>query len=521
MIDNRTTKNTITRKRGAEAPFYILIQMRTKLVQLQNFIQATRDSGYKNTASAIAELIDNAIESSATLIEVDFNKASDGSDGHEVSIVDDGRGMNENELGLALQFGGSSRFNSRRQMGRYGMGLPNSSLSQCKRIEVTTWRQRAFGLFNYLDVDEVVEQNQTSLPPVKKITRFPLPPKSRTGTHIVWKKCDRLSFKYLRSLQKHLHLEMGRIFRCALLRGVRIKINGVSVQPFDPLFIAKGTNLVGAAQYGKILKYDIKIPGDSNRTSAVSVKFVELPVEHWSQFTSEEKRKQQIVKRAGVSILRAEREIDYGWFFMGDKRKENYDDWWRCEISFNPELDEAFGVTHTKQEIRETEHLSNILIPDLEQIARVLNNRVRLKFISLKQSVPTTHSKQQTERTDIYLPAIQIGTSSKKVFADRPGMRGLDYQILVKSLETEAFYEVEERDHKVVLTINKNHIFYDKIFLPLQDQKITKTWEFKRILEILLFAIGRSELLPMTNGEFKTITKFKKELSSNIKAFIS
>jgi hypothetical protein len=55
---------------------------------------------------------------------------------------------------------------------------------------------------------------------------------------------------------------------------------------------------------------------------------------------------------------------------MGDKRKENYDDWWRCEISFSPDLDEMFGVTHTKQEIKQSEFMNNILVPDMEQTAR-------------------------------------------------------------------------------------------------------------------------------------------------------
>ena len=62
---------------------------------------------------------------------------------------------------------------------------------------------------------------------------------------------------------------------------------------------------------------------------------------------------------------------------MGTKRKENYDDWWRCEIAFPPDLDELFGVTHTKQKVNPTEALNGILVPDLERIARELNALVR------------------------------------------------------------------------------------------------------------------------------------------------
>src|SRR5207253_892960 len=145
------------------------------------------------------------------------------------------------------------------------------------------------------------------------------------------------------------------IFRYALWRGVEIKICGENVIPFDPLYTSKGINLIGGIPFGKELSYQVKVPGNEKKLSEVHVRFIELPVQLWAKMTNEEKRKNQITKCAGVTVLRLEREIDYGWFFMGEKRKENYDDWWRCEISFQPELDEVFGVTHTKQEIKETE----------------------------------------------------------------------------------------------------------------------------------------------------------------------
>src|SRR5207237_3592064 len=113
-----------------------------------------------------------------------------------------------------------------------------------------------------------------------------------------------------------------------------------------------------------------------------------------------EKNAQSIAKRAGVSIVRAGREIDRGWFFMGQKRRENYDDWWRCEVRFDPDLDEMFGVTHTKQEIRQTEKLVAILTPDMENIARELNARARKAFLSVKADKPARPSEKRAERFD-------------------------------------------------------------------------------------------------------------------------
>ena len=139
--------------------------------------------------------------------------------------------------------------------------------------------------------------------------------------------------------------------------------------------------------YGPPLEYKLMVPAfvkSRAPVSFVSVRFSELPIERWHHFSNEKKNDLGIAKNAGVSIVRAGREIDYGWYFMGTKRKENYDDWWRCEVAFTPELDELFGVTHNKQKINPTRLLSSILTPDIERIARELNSRARKKYASIK-----------------------------------------------------------------------------------------------------------------------------------------
>ena len=492
--------------------------MQSSIVQVQNFIMATRDSGYKSTASALAEIVDNSIEAGATLVHIQIQRnIRETEDDYELRITDNGTGMEPEELSLALQFGGSTRFNSRSQLGRYGMGLPNSSLSQCKRVEVITWKNQEV-YSNYLDVDEIVDHNRTFLNPVVRVDDFL--PQTIAGTIVTWKKCDRLSYKYLKSLLKHIHFELGRIFRYAIWRGVEIKIDKEKVIPFDPLFVGNGINLGGAIEYGQELLYKVKVPG-SDRLAPVRVRFVELPVCDWAILSNEEKKKRLIIKNAGVSVLRSEREIDYGWFFMGEKRKENYDDWWRCEISFQPELDEVFGVTHNKQEIKEMEYMKSILTPDIEQIARALNNRVRLSFIELKKNQPSTHAKTLLERTDVYLPAIK---GVKKIAGKRDDnnpAKGMHYKIITKELPNDIFFDVAQDHNNVVLTINTSHLFYEKVFKALHDKKITTATEFLKIMELVMFAAGRSELTLSNSKNSELITDFKKEWSSQLKTFIS
>jgi signal transduction histidine kinase len=96
----------------------LLIAPGDHLVAIDRFIQATRDSGYKGTNSAIAELVDNALQAGATKILVNV-EPDDGVDWLRVEVADNGSGMSPATLREALRFGGSSRFNDRQGLGRY------------------------------------------------------------------------------------------------------------------------------------------------------------------------------------------------------------------------------------------------------------------------------------------------------------------------------------------------------------------------------------------------------------------
>lgn len=107
------------------------------IVSETKFIQATRDTGYRSTATAIAELVDNSIQAGAKQIQIIIEELEENQDKEIIlAVLDDGCGMNPHSMQVALQFGGSNRFDDRNGLGRFGMGLPNSSVSQCRRVEL-------------------------------------------------------------------------------------------------------------------------------------------------------------------------------------------------------------------------------------------------------------------------------------------------------------------------------------------------------------------------------------------------
>ena len=92
-----------------------VIKMKNKtdvsIIALDKFIQATRDSGYKGTYSAISELVDNSIQAGAKKVRIKVFLGGNDIFPVQVAVLDGGCGMDKKTLRQALRFGGISRFN--------------------------------------------------------------------------------------------------------------------------------------------------------------------------------------------------------------------------------------------------------------------------------------------------------------------------------------------------------------------------------------------------------------------------
>lgn len=487
------------------------------VVNSKRFVQATRDSGYRNLASALSELVDNSLQASASYISIIVHDGKEDASQPYIAVQDNGCGMSQGQLSHALQFGGSNRFDDRTGMGRFGMGLPNSSFSQARRVDVYTWRNPKYVWHSYLDLDELLTATQPQLLP-PRLKRLPMSFRhdmSRTGTLVIWQNLDRSKPSNWKTLVTRLERRLGQAFRYFLWNGRRICINGTPVRPYDPLFLSQATRVpwVQADQYGDVLKYEIGL--QNGQKSTVEVRFSELPVCELGPQSNQEKRLAGITNGAGVSIVRAEREIDCGWFLM-DKRRENYDDWWRCEIRFSPELDELFGVTHIKQGIRPTETLCSIMTHELGTIARTLNRRVRLAHIALASQQTAQAAAIIASQKDILLRPLP--------FPQEPVMPTVShekcqYRITAEKIDARVFSQSQLRDGQVTVVLNTMHEFFRNIYHPLVNADYPQSQQHRKHLELLLFALGRSLHLERSQQEQITINAFMTEWSRAIAAF--
>jgi hypothetical protein len=293
---------------------------------------------------ALAELIDNSIQAEASQVHVILHNESDSSL-ISIAVVDDGFGMSGTQIQEAIRFGGSTRFNDRTGLGRFGMGLPNSSLSQSRCFDVYSWTSPDAVLRVRLDIDQLVASAEAAIdPPVRCAPPPWVPVETESGTAVVWNQCDRLRYRRVSTLERKTHRRLGQISRYAIWEGLDLRINRSRVVAYDPLFLRTRVQNVSATLYRGPLRYDLRT-SRTGGTGTVEVRFTLLPVDRWHSLSSSAKKQMGITGGAGVSIVRAGREIDYGWHLLGGKRRENYDQWWRCEIRFEPALDDLFGVT--------------------------------------------------------------------------------------------------------------------------------------------------------------------------------
>jgi hypothetical protein len=492
-----------------------MIDERYTIVREDRFIEATRDSGYKSTASAISELADNAFQAGANKFVVHFDSESEPSQRRgrpkspivrEVVCYDDGSGMSPDVLRNSLRFGGTTRFNDRDGLGRYGMGLPNSSASQCRRLEVYTWQRNNEVYFSFLDIDEIAAGKMLVVPEPESATipeRYSHLATADSGTLIIWTKCDRLDFNAREdTLTKELPWTLGQTYRYYLARGRSIHINGRDVKPFDPLFLMPEAEHHGATPHGASLKYEVPVPGKVGATSTVTVKFSLLPEDWQAKLgkSKKEARARGIDRARGFSVLRAGREVDIGYFRL---RSPHWtDSWWSCEIAFEPVLDDLFGVTHTKQTIKLSERVRTTIERDLSANIGTLSDMIvsrgrKRHAISTKEAETIAQERDRFLKTSPEIRDKDADTVERelRVYAEEKAtddrtaddviedIKDLPFVIDFESLPGAPFYRVRTFGKTIVVSVNREHSFYDKIYQPLAGIHATA----KTAIELMLF----------------------------------
>ena len=353
-------------------------------------VKAMRDSGYKNTAYALAELIDNSVQAHATSVEVicieEYQQVNERARRRiqVIGILDNGEGMTPETLRLALQFGNGTHLADRKGIGRFGMGLPNSSISQCRRVEVWTWQNGPDNaMYTYLDVDEIEGRKMFAVPTP---LHSPLPTELRTrseilqttGTLVLWSSFDdhRLSWRGALATLRNTESLIGRMYRkfiddgrlsirlLALLEGDDEPTFDEPVRVNDPLYLMSNSSTPGPFDTKPMFQpwgdqdenFSIRYDGAKHE---IIVRMSWARQETVSPDKSDRGAKpygKHAAKNIGLSIVREGRELDLDPSWTNSY--EPTERWWGVEVEFPSTLDEVFGVTNTKQNATIFSHMA-------------------------------------------------------------------------------------------------------------------------------------------------------------------
>lgn len=390
-------------------------------------LESQRRSGYRNTAAAAREMVDNAIEAGANKVHVVFGRPSDRkryqrSDAlNAVAFIDNGSGMLPGMARFALSWGGGTHFDDPEFIGKFGFGLPNASINQTRQVEVYT-RTKGSEPFTkaWLDISDYTGEGseqaikapiQSDLPDFVKSyverTGFEL----QHGTVIVWQEPDRLSYSSGAQLKQHLLDDFGVTYRY-LLKDFELVVEGTRVEMVDPLFLDPAGRFYrkpedggaavawdngpmavryyrdaesGETHFGRVEKPEDLEDAGLIAAGAIHVRVVRFPLgfvvgrdQEGGVAPMDEaalSRFEIRKSRRGMSFVRAGREIETVDAFPKSARDrasglglwpllQGYAYHWGIEVKFPSTLDEVFGITNDKQTVRPVEDFWRLLVAE-------------------------------------------------------------------------------------------------------------------------------------------------------------
>ena len=257
-------------------------------------------------------------------------------------------------------------------IGKFGLGLPQSSMSQCKHVTVYSWLTPNDVLFVEINANDdsknglgATEPQKTKLPELWK-NKSKYLKNSKSGTMVIWEDLDRIRSKKSITLVRKLEKVIGRIYRKFIYNN-DLKINVITFDldtneifneqhmlPNDPLYQMVPTKL--PQPWNKIPMFQIdgddledivSVDGhDVVIRCTLATKEARTPIDGKAAGRLDHGRHAN--SNLGISLIRANRELS-----VDTNLCQTYDPlerWWGVELEFPTALDDVFGVSTTKQD---------------------------------------------------------------------------------------------------------------------------------------------------------------------------
>jgi hypothetical protein len=394
----------------------------------KRLITSLRDLGY-DFSQAVADIVDNSIESGASLVAIDVE--FDGDDSW-VRIADDGKGMTPEELREALRYG-AERDYKEDDLGKFGLGLKTASMSQCRNLCVASrWNPDRADIAAYSwDLEHIERTNRWEILPMERNGLAPTirqPLKDTTGTVVLWQRLDRiLGYKhpYGESARKRLsqtcrdiEVHLGMVFHRFLTgegrrKRFKLLLNGNEVKPWDPFCSAEGKTKKLQPVYipvkqdgvsGEVFLEPFILPHQDDFSSPDAFRLASGPA-NWNQ-------------QQGFYIYRANRMIQSGGW-SNFRAPDEHTKLARIAVSFLPTLDEAFKINVAKMRVQLPMAIRDAVHEAMAPVVRLAREAYDRKPATPKAPPPTPPSNPKVDPPVVTLQS-PISTPSNAVVTAPP-----------------------------------------------------------------------------------------------------
>jgi len=400
------------------------------LISTGRAMASLRESDF-DTCSAVGEVIDNSLQANSKNIKLILHEEEIAGRGikkgskviHKCALGDDGIGMDSDTLHHCLQLGFSSRYNDRKGIGRFGVGMTLAAISQCQRIEIYSKTKDSDGwLKTHIDLEEILEDPNIPEPVSSELPAEYLDLVGvASGTLVVWDKFDRqpdtlenVRHWVRRTYRKFIgeeRVENGKVVEVS--EPVKIILNGESLAPFDPLYVVNNPDISSpdrAQLLDTIVIDDMPVPEDAGgdqKTSIITIHMSFTP-ESWRPEGGGASGRSSMAKAArldeneGFSVLRAGREVFYDAMGHFNPKVENdgKDRWWSAEILFEPVMDRYFSVKNIKRGARFVRQLRERIQEDMKPTILRCRKDVKALWEKNKQNEVAEKTETQTSHEE-------------------------------------------------------------------------------------------------------------------------
>ncbi|SFE00891.1 ATP-binding protein [Paracidovorax konjaci] len=553
------------------------IDIEIPMIQTGQALLSLRDSGH-SLPTALGEVIDNSIEASANNIAVLLEQSEERGKKrvHRIAISDDGAGMPAAILHRYLVLGYSSRYMRSDTIGKYGVGAKLAALNFGRRIDV--WSRDTAGadwLHVHFDLDEALKEEAAGKsvvlsapapaePPADLKLEFP----NETGTVVLWSRVDRLeegrAARDFNELRQELEKELSRIFRHFLDGGIKISINGQGLVPHDPLMLLERT--WADVQLNKEYKRDDLKRGALHHYRATTIGEDLVKVgEHTARLRVTLYPKEVLRSRGkggdalartlrvpenegALSFVRKNREVAYSnvpRILPGGVK--DTDRFIGIEVSFDPELDDYFGIRNVKRgvephgELREKlrellkKHIPTArkLIDDVWGEASRQQHEASGEHGAILDAVKGVDATMPKPRAEPQ-PGTPGPEDALKELAEDAGFtkpeeqqkyvedkRKLPFVIESVSFPGNVFLSTTHVADQVIIRLNTRHPFYREMWEPLKaisqrdpgtvsgDEAVKAARRSIEAMSLLLVAYGKAESMhPNPVDQYQDLTQF-------------